>query len=523
MKIPTPDRLKLPISAWRSGQEEFIYSACTNIKRAKALCAPTGFGKGVSLVAVALITGEPTCIVTSNKGLQEYYSKTFAHLGMVDIRGRNNYPCAMREDYTCEDGNHARCPYKGTVACPSSQAEMRAATSNLVVTNYSKWCAAKKYGQGMQHFRQVIFDEGHHTFGALASSMQIVLNHREIEKDLKMEFLAGLDSESFPAWKQWALIAKRAADVAYIQAKARITGVSDPKPNWVRHCTHMQNLMRRLATLAAASPTEWIVEQIEQGYKFDPIRPGRYAEAGLLFRVPRILVASATLRPKSMFMIGIGKDNFDFQEFNSDFDPKNCPIYYIPTMRVDSKAKDLSPVWNVLDRIAARRRDRKGIVHTISFTRRDEILANSHFASSMIFNEKGSPAIETVDLFKASPPGSILVSPSVDTGYDFPGSDAEWQFICKIPFEPPSLILKAREALDSEYRPYLAIQTLVQAFGRIIRSREDRGENFIPDEHLSWFLPRFGHLAPKSFHGFFREIQILPAPPVALAQQLQAV
>ena len=30
--------------------------------------------------------------------------------------------------------------------------------------------------------------------------------------------------------------------------------------------------------------------------------------------------------------------------------------------------------------------------------------------------------------------GTVLVSPSVSTGYDFPGRECEWQFICKVPF-----------------------------------------------------------------------------------------
>lgn len=477
VKIPTPEQLGFSISSWRSGQEEMIHRISLSVKRAKAICMPTGGGKSHPLIAAALISSVPTCIVTQSKGLQSQYMDAFKGIGMVDIRGRNNYTCAMREDYSCEEGHNARCPYKGTVACPSSQAEMRAATSNLVVTNYSKWCASKKYGQGMAHFKQVIFDEGHAAPEALAASMQVVLHHREIEKDLKLDFLAGSAAAQFSQWKPWALRAKLIADQQLIIAKARIAGLANPKSSWVKHVAHMQNLTRRLATLAAANAQEWIVEEIpSEGFKFDPLRPGRYAEAGLLFRIPSIIIASATLRPKTMFMMGIGKDNFDFKEFDSDFDAKRCPIYYIPTMRVDGRATDMSPLWLKLDQIAGRRRDRKGIVHTVSYARRDDILATSRFASSMILNEKGSPTTETVELFKQSAPGTMLVSPSVDTGYDFPGDECEFQFLCKIPFEPPSRILKAREELDKEYRAYQAMQTMVQAFGRGMRCFDSETE-----------------------------------------------
>jgi Rad3-related DNA helicase len=516
IKIPSPSELGMHIPSWRSGQEEAINVIITSEKRVTALCAPTGFGKSPVAVAAAILSGVPTCIVTSTRGLQDQYLRDFAHLGMVDIRGRRNYNCNLKPNYTCEEGQAARCPYKGTVACRCSQAEMRAAASSLVVTNYAKWCAARRFGQGMDHFKQVIFDEGHEAPSALANAMQVILYTKEIEETLKLKFPVGLDSEDFSIWKRWCSGARIAANDAMIAAQARITGIPDPKPAWVRHFTHMRNLCRRLATLSTAAAKEWIVEQVEQGYQFDPIRPGRYGELALLLKVPRIIFVSATLRPKTLYMVGVSRADSEFKEFDSDFDPKRCPIYYIPTQRVDKRNPDNSLLWARLDQIAATRRDRKGIIHTVSYARRDEITTTSRFSSDMLINPKGEPPTEMITAFKAAPPGTILVSPTVGTGYDFPGRDCEWQFLCKIPFEPPSKIVKAREADDPEYRPYKSMQALVQTFGRGMRSKSDRCENFIGDDHMEWFRPRYAHLAPRSFHGFYRTVNTLPAAPEKL-------
>ena len=55
-----------------------------------------------------------------------------------------------------------RCPYSGNrEGAPPVQLRWAAARSPLVVTNYDKWTSARMYGQGMNHFKQVIFDEGH--------------------------------------------------------------------------------------------------------------------------------------------------------------------------------------------------------------------------------------------------------------------------------------------------------------------------------------------------------------------------
>lgn len=443
------------------------------------------------------------------------HNSDYSSIGMVDIRGRSNYRCAMREDFSCREGHASMCPYKGTVGCPSSQAEMRAATSSLVVTNYDKWTSSRKYGMGMSHFEQVIFDEGHDAPDALARAMQIYLSADDIEKSLELDY--PIDVSVFGCWRIWATNAHQVANERLKEQYEKITEVSDPKPSWIRQYYHLRDMVRRLSVLSTARSEDWVVDEVDNGFQFDPIRPARYSEAMLLLRVPRIIVVSATLRPKTLYMLGIGKTNFDFVEFSSDFDPKRCPIYWVPTMRVDSKANDLSMLWMRLDQIAARRRDRKGIIHTISYARRDEIISRSRFAHNMMVNTKGEPPTSMVDQFKRSAPGTILVSPSVGTGYDFPGKDCEWQFLCKIPFpDGRSKIIKARQEEDKEYGAYIAMQTMVQSFGRGMRSKEDHCENFIGDDHMSWFLPRYGHLAPKSFHGFYKKVDILPQPPEKL-------
>lgn len=518
MRIPSPRELGFPakFDSWRPPQIEALQSLLSSVKRVKAFCGPTGFGKTAVYMAYAIITKLSTCFVVPDNGLLEQLMDDFQGVGLVSLKGRRNYTCDLKPDYTCEDGYAARCPHKGTINCPSSQAEMRAATSPLVVTNYDKWTSAKKYGQGMEHFKQVVFDEGHESPNKLASALQVVLHHREIEDVLEEKFLAGSQADEFVNWKEWAGLVKVRAMQMLKDALADIQG-HDPRSSAIRHYMHMRNLTRRLSILSTASPTNWIVDGVKEGFQFDPIQVGRYAESALFLKVPSILVVSATLRPKTLFMLGVSQANFDYREFASDFDPKRCPIYYIPTMQVDNRAHDLSMLWLRHDQLAARRTDRKGITHTISFAKRDDIYNVSRFAPWMLLNERGEPTIETVDEFRKSPPGTIFVSPSVGAGYDFPLTDCEWQFVCKIPFpDGRQKIVRARQEADKEYGPYQAINKLVQIFGRGMRIKIDQCEGFIGDDHMKWFIPRYAHLAPKSFHERYRVIASPPAPPPRL-------
>lgn len=421
MKVPSPETVGLPpkFDKWRNGQEQAISDMMESKHRVTALCAPTGFGKSPTYIAYAILSGKPTCIVTNSRGLQDQLMRDFSSVGLVDIRGRSNYQCQARDDYSCQEGYATQCPYKGTIQCPASQAEMRAASSSLVVTNYDKWIASRRFGQGLSHFSQVIFDEGHDAPDAVAKAMQVELSFHEIQDTLKMDPPMG--SDVFACWKVWAVRAKQEVEVLITEQKYKIASAASAKVTWVRELYHLTNMLRRLTILSTARPEEWVVdENVDHGFQFDPIRPARYAESTLLLHTPRIIIVSATLRPKTMYMLGIGKMHYDFFEFDSDFSPARCPIYWVPTMRVDARTPDLSQLWARLDQIVARRQDRKGIIHTISYARQQDVLKRSRFSSRMLVNSKGIPATSMVEIYKASGPGTILVSPSVATGYDFP-------------------------------------------------------------------------------------------------------
>ena len=517
-KIPNPAQCGLPekFTSWRSNQEHAIDVMLTSNKRFVAFSAPTGFCKSPAYVASALLSKKPTCIVTNSKGLQTQLMDDYASCGMVDIRGRANYPCTLRDDYSCQEGYATSCPYKGSISCPASQAEMRASSSSLVVTNYDKWISCSRSTDSwLNHFEQIVLDEGHDAPDAIARAMQFTITPDDVEKILQLEY--PMRTSEFGSWKGWASHAKLVAEDKMKDWDRRLRSDIAPKTSWVKQLLHLRRLVKRLCVISAGRHDNWVVEETDRGFQFDAIRLGQYAEGILFLNKKRVIIVSATLRPKTMQMLGLKKDVYDFQEFDSDFDSSRCPIYYIPTMRVDVKAGSLAQLWVKLDQIMSRRADRKGIIDPISFARRDEVMAASRHRDRMITNQRGESITHVLEAFRSANPGTVLISPSVGTGYDFPGRQCEWQFICKVPFpDGRAKIQQARQAADKEYGPYGAMQSLVQFFGRSMRSKDDRSEGFICDDHLQWFLPKYRHLAPKSFHSHFRMVTNVPPPPEAL-------
>ncbi len=112
---------------------------------------------------------------------------------------------------------------------------------------------------------------------------------------MRLDFPASPDE--MVNWKPWASLARATAEEDLNLLRQSLG--QNPRPADVRQYLHLRHLVKRLATLASAQPEHWVVDKVEKGYQFDPVRVGRYTEAALFMRIPNILLISATLRPKT--------------------------------------------------------------------------------------------------------------------------------------------------------------------------------------------------------------------------------
>jgi Rad3-related DNA helicase len=197
--LPDPPDLGFPakFAKWYPDQVRAIDRVLTNPCRVTALNMPTGSGKSVTGVAAALLHPNVTRAIylTSTKGLQDQLAADFADLGLLDVRGKRNYPCkaiepggelahffpqddlriavkrARQRFLTCEDG-----PCHAGVTCslaPSrTEASIRPACdyyskifdarrATLVSTNYSMYLSHYEHAQGFGTFDALVLDEAH--------------------------------------------------------------------------------------------------------------------------------------------------------------------------------------------------------------------------------------------------------------------------------------------------------------------------------------------------------------------------
>lgn len=546
--LPAPCDLGLPASftAWRDGQIDAVLAATDTDRRFTGLVLPTGFGKSLVYMAIAHLTGRRTVILTATRALQRQLMRDFAALDAVLVQGQRSYGCRAvsvgGELYSrygtaimagsdrlptvdqapCHLGIH--CSLKA-LGCGYFDTVRAAQRTPLVITNYAWWMTLVKNPQVVLRPTLLVLDEAHDAPDQLASAIGAELPAQLTAQVLSERLPRGADLTA-AQWVQWART--RAARIAAM--------LDDAQPQTRDAVTALRRaklLLHSLDRIADMDPSLLLVTDLVDRLKFDLVWAAPYAEPWLFRHVDRVVLTSATMSRMTGDLLGIMEKDLHFYEAGDGFAVAQRPVYIAPARkppfgeplqadhRMDGDVQ-LQEAWIAqLDRVLDSRRDRKGIIHSVSYRRRDFILTHSAHRDRMV-THGATNAAEIIAAFKAAPPGTILVSPAVTTGYDFPYDECEFQIVAKIPFpDRRDALTHARTLIDARYPNHVAMQQLVQMVGRGMRAADDRCETFILDAHAVWFLSKHAALAPRWFRRAVRRLDAgsIPAAPPRLNRQ----
>lgn len=545
--LPPPYAFGLPgkFREYRRNQDIAIVRGVESKARFLAQCAPVGFGKSMNAILQAVLGGLKCVVLTATKGLQDQYLREFGEMGLVDQRGRDNYPCPIDPSkYTCDEGpcmGGSRCSLKFLGKCPYTESVKAFNSSRLAVTNYAWWLAV---GQGgyIDAPDLLVCDEAHDAPHQLEAALELFLSDSEIRNILRTPIPASPTDEYFVdgAWASWArgCASVLGAQIDDRETEAKTTGGGMTQDTY-RELKRLKRLLGKLKLLGQAGQSCWWVwERRNHGWQFNPLYPAQYAENWLFRGVGKVLLTSGTLTPKTCETLGVPQSQCDYQDYPSPFDPRRAPIYrYTTGVRWDKSTsyENQRYLVTLMDNVMRGRSDRKGIIHSVSYDRQQTIYGASQMAGIMYGNARAKQRGETraqrsvidhtssaavVEAFKRAAPPAVLVSPTVTTGWDFPLSQCEYQIICKLPFpDASSRIMKARAKVDPEYAAHLCAVELQQMCGRGMRSPEDQCETFIMDDHSKWFLGKNRHLFNSSFWQFVRSCESPPPAPPRLQGQ----
>jgi ATP-dependent DNA helicase DinG len=503
--FPTPAQmLGVPkFSSWYPGQEDIFQQLVEWMQSdSRFACAPipTGFGKSLLGMLTARWGNTRTAYVTSTKGLQDQLMRDFNGIELREIMGRNSYVCNEYPTFytdkaPCTTG--LQCPAKDT--CLYFSALDVARQASLVSTNYAYWLNQHGHSDGISdsfggQFGLLILDEGHVAAKALESYMKVSLDVTEIEK---MDTDLHCDSP-WQEWRQAANICSRALYDEWKDLEKEVQGYGgDAPPPLVKDYRFVRDLFTKVQRIMT-SKVDWVPEQGDDGVDFTPIEPKDYNKE-LFLTVPKILILSAVMTERAAQELGV--DDPTWITAGSPFPPENAPFTHLKTIRVDYKwTEQMKRQWvSKIDSIIRTRLDRKGIIHTGSYARVDIIKEYSQYRDR-ILTHKTRNTIEVVNDFKRAKEGTILASPSVTTGWDFPGKECEYIIWGKVPYPFSNTPLaKARKEVDKSYGDWEAMKSLVQGAGRGNRREEDKCEVFIIDDHWGHFWRNNKEFAPAWF------------------------
>jgi ATP-dependent DNA helicase DinG len=304
---------------------------------------------------------------------------------------------------------------------------------------------------------------------------------------------APLPPDAIPEGELFAL------DNALAELAASCRNLRPPRENALQIARRTDQLRDALGSLDAPGQVSWAqASGRSPSVGSSPIDVGPLLRERLHERVPCVVFTSATLTTGGDFRFvkrRLGIDREVSEEFvESPFRYEEQAALYAPAHLPDPRASDF-PDAAVKEILALIRMSEGGAFVLSTSLRMMRILAKrvGEQLDYEWFVQGDAPKQTLLDRFRDQGSAVLFATASFWEGVDVPGSALRLVIIDKLPFDVPSdPVIAARcerldEAGESSFMRYLvpaAALSLKQGFGRLIRTRQDRGVVAILDSRI---------------------------------------
>ncbi len=376
------------------------------------------------------------------------------------------------------------------------------------VMSYFYFLYETTYPKDFEKRALMVCDEAHNMEEELMRFIEFTISDKDLRLvNCRIPRIVGNIEEWVGHLDEW----KRNLSEELKSSQEKFDSMESKDPELIEKMAMLAEKIEKCAFISGelnTDPDNWIVERGEKGLMssitFRPIFVSSWTEKFFTMADQFLLQSATIIDAETMAKsLGLNEGECVFLRAGSDFLPEKRPIYYNPVGSMAHKdiGKTLPKLAEEISRLLERYPDKKGVIHTHTYSIQDYILKSvksPRFVANFQEDSRGKGRI-IAGFIKSHEP-AVLVTPSAYEGMDFKDDICRWQVICKMPY--PSLANKQvekRMGLDRGWYLWKTVLRLVQTYGRGIRSREDWCDTYILDENFSALAKRGEHLFPEWF------------------------
>ena len=508
--------------------QQFILNELSNVldseRKFVIICAPTGSGK--SMIAKTLCNSssypskefqrdcmsgamydttkkEPAtarqksgcAVLTCTKSLQDQYVTEFTD--GKSLKGMVNYPCAVNEDHTYQDGickfvsgqkkiclKEGQCPYinqRALTDCNRSQffnysvfmqRSPKVKFKDFIVCDEASELETILVGE----FTVAI---GLETF---MNFVEVAIPPTPLKKAPRGEYLTWITQCQEICEGQIAILENKWSEEQ--RGKKKKKKISIVELN--RH-RRLSEYALKLKTLGETWwDTEYLIENEDDVLVFKPYNVDNLADKFLFAYGSKVVLMSATIIDHENFAktLGIKSNDYHYIEAPSMFDPKKAPIRKVGDLGITyaNKRETLPVVSQFAQKICEAHSGEKGIIHSHSMEILEYVKDAMKGDKRFLYRDSDRTNEDLIKQHKLSTKDTVLVSPSMTHGVDLKGDLGKFQLIMKAPFSPMGdNRIKRKMKEDPQWYTNMMLSTLVQACGRCNRTASDESVTYILD------------------------------------------
>lgn len=526
--FPYPVPRKEQVQAIEAALEAFL----KNDKKFFILEAGTGVGKSAIGLTIARILnsqlshseefGRGSYFLTTQKVLQEQYENDFGRPNgnMVSVYSSKNYQCEFHKKNDCRTSQQmlrteeksSRFFKKCTSDCLYKREKKLFLDSPESVTNFPYFIMESTYSGKITPRNFLVVDEAHNAESVLTKFVEISVSQYFCEKVVKSKWPEKITPVAFYKWLRDVYNPKLQKQILYFEQQLESMGlkskVQDLAAIALKYDMLKSHSNKLTLFLEDYSSDNWVMEIGEtekRGYvrvTYRAIDVSKYAES-YLFRMGRkVLLMSATILNAKGYAksMGIAEDDYDSISIASPFPVENRPIIHADIGSFSAKVIDLTlpRAKDAIKAILAEHRGEKGVIHCHTYK-----IANylkKALRSKRILTHNSDNRDEILHKHITSKEPTVLLTPSMTEGVDLKGDASRFQIIVKVPY--PYLgdpIIRKRMNKNDKWYPMQTAMTIVQAYGRSVRSMDDNAITYILDSDWKRFYRDNKDVFPAGF------------------------